>query len=187
MISRTPDAPARSMTASSMRDQHLAALEREPLLADVVFLQERLEELGCIQLVDDPPLLLGVELRAVPSGLHPVEQPLADTGVRDVHELHADRAAVSFAQDGDQLVERGITRVAELVVENALQVGLGQTECGGLEQLERLVARLELQGVEIGQVMAELAIGVDQPRHGGLRTSRVEIERSPAVALGLET
>ena len=48
------------------RDQHLAPLEREPLLADVVLLQERLEELGRVQLVDDPPLLPGVELRAVP-------------------------------------------------------------------------------------------------------------------------
>ena len=48
------------------RDQHLAPFEREPLLTDVMLLEERLEELGCIQLVDDPPLLLGVELRAVP-------------------------------------------------------------------------------------------------------------------------
>ncbi len=35
------------------RDQHLAAFEREPLLTDVVFLKERLEELGRVELVDD--------------------------------------------------------------------------------------------------------------------------------------
>ena len=58
------------------RDQHLAAFEREPLLADVMLLKKRLEQLGRVELQDDPPLLLGVELRAVPVRLHPFEQPL---------------------------------------------------------------------------------------------------------------
>ena len=69
-ISRTP-AGRPLDDGVEQRDQHLAPFEREPLLADVVFLEKRLEELGGIELVDNPPLLLGVELRAVAGRLHP--------------------------------------------------------------------------------------------------------------------
>ena len=45
------------------------------------------------------------KLRPVPGRLHPLEQPLADLGVADVHELDADRAAVGLAQNRDQLAQ----------------------------------------------------------------------------------
>ncbi len=102
-----------------------------------------------------------------------------------MHELDADRAAVGFTQNRDQLFERGVARVAQLVVENTLQVGLGQAERRRLEQLERVVPGLQLQGVEIGQVVAELAIGVDQARDGRLGASGVEIEVIAGRCLGL--
>ena len=41
------------------RDQRLAALEREPLLPDVLGLQERLERLGRVEPVQDVLLLVG--------------------------------------------------------------------------------------------------------------------------------
>ena len=43
------------------RDDRLAALEREPLLADVLGLQERLERLGRVEPAEDVQLLLAVE------------------------------------------------------------------------------------------------------------------------------
>ena len=64
------------------RDQHLAPFEREPLLPDVILVEERLEQLGGVQLEDDPPLLPDVEGRPVPRRLHPVQQPLADLRYR---------------------------------------------------------------------------------------------------------
>ena len=104
-ISWTPCAAGPLDDRVQERDQHLAPLEREPLLAHVVLVEERLEQLGHVQLVDDPPLLLDVERRPVAHRLHPLEQPLADLGVADVHELDADRAAIGLAQDRDQLAQ----------------------------------------------------------------------------------
>ena len=80
------------------RDQHLAPFEREPLLADIVRGQERLEQLGRIELVDDPPFLPQVEPRPVPDRLHPLLEPVADLGVADVHVLDADLAAIRRPQ-----------------------------------------------------------------------------------------
>ena len=62
-------------------------------------------------------------------------------------------------------------RVGELVVEHPVEVGLGQAERGGLEQLVGVAGRVELERVEVGQVMADLAIGVDQAGDAGLRTA----------------
>jgi hypothetical protein len=43
------------------RDGGLAALQAEPLLADELGLQEGLEDLGLVQLVQDPQVLLAGE------------------------------------------------------------------------------------------------------------------------------
>ena len=146
------------------RDQHLAPFEREPLLAHVVLVQEGLEQLGGVQLVDDPPLLLEVEARVVADRLHPVEQPVADVEVADVHELDADRPAVGLAEDAQQLAKGAVVVRAKLAVEDLVQVGLGEAKGGKLELLVRFRPRRQLERVEVGQVVAHLAVGVDQPR-----------------------
>ena len=151
------------------RDQHLAPFEREPLLADVVRVEERLEELGRVQLVDDPPLLPEVELRPVADRLHPLLEPVADLRVADVHVLDADLPAVRRPQRGDQLAQGGVGPVGHLVVELLVEVVLRQPERRQVEQLVRVARRVELQRVEVRQVMADLAIGVDQPGDLGLR------------------
>ena len=110
------------------RDEHLAAFEREPLLADVVGRQEGLEQLGGVELEDDPPLLPEVEARAVADRLHPLLQPLADLRVADVHVLDADLPAVGLAEDLDQLAEGGVRGVGQPVVEDPVEVGLGEPE-----------------------------------------------------------
>ena len=110
--------------------------------------------------------------RPVPGRLHPLEQPLADLDVADVHELDADRAAVRRPQDRDQLAQRALTALGEPVVENPVHVGVGQAKRRRLEEVERLAPRVELERVEVCQVMAGLAIGVDQPRDGRLCSGR---------------
>ena len=50
-ISRTPELRRPLDDRVEQRDQHLAPFEREPLLADVVRVQERLEQLGRVELV----------------------------------------------------------------------------------------------------------------------------------------
>ena len=45
----------------------------------------------------------------------------------------------------------------------------------------RLARRVELERVEVGQVVADLAVGVDQPGDGRLRPRGVQIDRRPAA------
>ena len=73
------------------RDERLAAFEREPLLADVLGVQELLEQLGLVERDEDAVLLLQAEREAVADRLHPLGQPVADVERVDVHELDADR------------------------------------------------------------------------------------------------
>ncbi len=78
------------------RHHGFGALQREPLLPDVLGLQERLERLGRVELRQDVLLLgrLGLGVRL----LDPLLQPFALVGFEDVHVLDADRAAVGVAQ-----------------------------------------------------------------------------------------
>ncbi len=78
------------------RNQHLPALERKPLLSRVVLLQEGLEQLGRVQFGDDPSFLLEIQLRPIPHRLHPVQKPLANLAIADMHEFDADRPAVGL-------------------------------------------------------------------------------------------
>jgi hypothetical protein len=61
---RAPSRPARRALQDlvEQRDERLAALEREALLADVLGLQERLEGLGLVELVEDAQLLVVARL-----------------------------------------------------------------------------------------------------------------------------
>ncbi len=57
-------------------------------------------------------------------------------GVADVHELDADRAAVGLAQDRDQLAQASNDPPStQRVVEDPVQVGLGQPERGRLQHV----------------------------------------------------
>ena len=60
-------------------------------------------------------------------------------------------------------------------------------KAGELQQLVRLAARAELERVEVGEVVAELAVGVDQPGDGRLRPCRVEVHRRRRRSAGLVT
>jgi len=52
-----------------------------------------------------------------------------------------------------------------------------------VEQLVRLATGVELEGIEVRQVVADLAIGVDQARHRGLRPRGVLIDVVPGHAV----
>ena len=82
-----------------------------------------------------------------------------------MHELDADRAAVGFPEDRDQLAQGAVIVRAELVVEDPVQVGLGEPKAESSSS-SCFAAAGELQGVEVGQVVADLAVGVDQPGDG---------------------
>ena len=143
------------------RDGGLAALEAEPLLADELGLQERLERLGLVELEQDPQLLLARRLRVRP--LHPLLDPLALLGIHDVHVLDAGRAAVGVAQDAEDVAQ--LHEAPALAAERAggeLAVEVPQRQAVRLHLEVGVAALAVLQRVGVGHQVAAHAVGVDQ-------------------------
>ena len=86
------------------RNQRLATLEAEALLADVLRLQEGFERLGLVELAQDAYLL--IVRRLLVRLLEPRLEPASLLGVLDVHVLDAHRAAVRVAQHTENLARQ---------------------------------------------------------------------------------
>ncbi len=158
-------------------DRRLAALEGEPLLADELRLQEGLEDLRLVELVEDPQVLL-----AWP-GLERTLEALLDPGallvVGDVHVLHADAAAVGAAQHGEDVAHRrDLAGVAAEAADRELAVEVPQRQAVVLDRQFRVAALPELQRVDVGHEVAEVAVGVDQAEDPGAARDRA----GPVVA-----
>jgi hypothetical protein len=82
-------------------DRRLAALQGEPLLSYELGLQECLEDLGLIELVEDPQVLLAWQGLMGP--LYSVLDPLALRRLLNVHVLDADGPAIGITQDAQDL------------------------------------------------------------------------------------
>ncbi len=86
-------------------------------------------------------------------------------------------------QGGEQLAKRGSGQPDEGIgVEGAIEVGFGQAELGQLQQRVRCLGLAER--IEVGQEMAEVAVGIDQADDADLGGLSVD---SPPMswALGL--
>ena len=86
------------------RDQALAALDAEPLLADPLGAEELLERLGRVEAVEDVALVLDLEL-LLALALDVLLDPALLLEVLDVHVLDADGAAVGVAQHPQDLAQ----------------------------------------------------------------------------------
>ncbi len=84
-------------------DRGLAALQGEPLLTDELGLQEGLEDLGLVQLVQDPQVFLARQ--PVGLALHRPLHPFALIAVGHVHVLDADGATVGVAQHVEDVAQ----------------------------------------------------------------------------------
>ena len=79
-----------------------------------------------------------------------------------MHVLDADGPAVGLAQGGEQLAQRGPRQAEERAgVEGAVEVGLGQAELGTVPG-SGCVGRRLAERVEVGEEVAEVAVGVDE-------------------------
>ncbi len=147
------------------RDGDLAALQPESLRRDVAPLAERLERLGLGELAQDGFLLRCAELGAPGRAFHLALDPGLLIGVLDVHELHAERAAIALAQDRQDLA-RSRRLAAEHVVDEdrPVHVGLGEA-VGRRIELGMRLRHLQPERVELGLKMA--AHPVDAHQHQG--------------------
>ena len=145
------------------RDEALAALEGEALLADVARVEVLLEALGSGQPVEDAALLVLRELGPRAGRLEPLLDPALLRRIVDVHELGADRAAVGLAQRADDVAQRRALE-AEEGVGRRVDVGVvafGEVVESGLELGDRR-ALLALERIEVGPARAEEAVRSDQ-------------------------
>ena len=162
------------------RDDGLGALEREPLLPNVLRLQERLEGLGGVELAQDV-LLLG-DGRLVVLDLDPFLQPLLLLGLEDVGVLHADVAAVRVAQQSEHVAQLLVLRAREPVdLEHAVEVP--QREPVGVDVEVGVAAEpglVQPQRVDVGHQVTAVAVRRDQLDDAGvLVEDRVGVVGAP--------
>ncbi len=147
-------------------DEALGPLQPEPLVAQVLRVQEPLEGLGGVEPFEDAPLV--VQRDVDPGALHLLLDPLLLVGLLDVHVLDADGAGVGVAQhpeDVDQLHRLGAGQAAG--GEGPLQVPDGQPVVDRVE-LDRRAGRLAAQRVEVGDEVAAHPVDVDELQDAGL-------------------
>ncbi len=106
------------------RDQRFAAVEAEALGAGEFQVAEFLEAFGLDQLRQDRARALAGEADLLVRTLDALLDPGLLRGVRDVHELDAERLAVGALADRDDLAQRRVFE-AEHVIEEDLAVEIG--------------------------------------------------------------
>ncbi len=145
------------------RDRDLAAFQTESLGGDVALLAERLERLGLGQLLQDGAFFAGVE-RGVPGrALDVALDPGFLLRILNMHELHADMAAVRLAQDAHDLPQcRGFA--AEHVVDENRPIHIGFGEAVRL-RIEFAVRRGDLQPQRIEPCLEMAANPIRSDQH----------------------
>ncbi|MBV6417509.1 MAG: hypothetical protein CMLOHMNK_02230 [Steroidobacteraceae bacterium] len=152
------------------RDQSIAALEREALLADVLGVQVALEAFGRRQLPEDVLFLPGAEPAEHAPRLEFVLQPQALFGIRYVRELRTDRAAVDVAQLRDDFAQRqarGDRPAAAAREEFGVEVGIRQAEVAELEYARQRPLH-EPERIERRDQVAAVRPDLHEARHRAL-------------------
>ena len=118
-------------------------------------MEDLLEALGLDQLLEDRHLALGRKDDLLVAALNALLQPALLLRIGDVHVLHADRAAVGAADDGEDLAQgRGLQTQHVVEEDRAVVVGLGEA-VGRRVQLAGVTRRHgNAERVEVGPQMA---------------------------------
>ena len=143
------------------RNHAFRAVQTEAFGAGVFYIEELLETLGRDQLVEDGLLAFRCEADRLVGAFDALLNPALLLGVRDMHELDAQRAAIRPLQNVGDQPHRSMFEAQHLVEKDRpVEIIVAETIGGGIEF--RLRGRfLELQWVEIGGEMAAHAIGAD--------------------------
>jgi hypothetical protein len=143
--------------------------------------EKTLEGFGRDDFFKDAALLFRREDGLVAVALHPVTEPAANGEVHDVHELHAQGAAVGFAEVGEDVAEGPRTAAAEGAgVEHAVEVGVGEAE-GGKGEIG-IFGGGQAQRVKMGEGMTKRPVGEEEVVKAGLGKHVTGRKGSGAVA-----
>ena len=151
------------------RHHRLGAVKAETLRTRIFRVQKILKAFRFDQLFQDRLLAFGGEGDVLVGSFNAVLDPGFLLRVRDMHELHRERAAICSLQDFQNFPQARCLK-AENVVDEYLpvHVGFGEAKARRIK-LGMLVFILQSKRVEFGQQMAANAIGADQHQ----RTQRI--------------
>ena len=179
-----PLAPGALDQLVQQRDQDLAALQGEALLPDIAGVQVGLDALGGGQQHQQPAAVLALQFGAGAVALQALLYPALLLGAGDVHVFGADLAAVDLLDQGDDVPQahpvRGIEGpgVEDLIQVRRLQVVVGRIEVGYLGPVA------QLERVQVGGLVAAVAVGVDQAQHRGLLLGGGRLQTGGAACRG---
>ncbi len=148
------------------RDDDFAALQGKALLAEKLAVQKGFEEGSFHQFAQDSDPSLLVERGAVARSLHPFPEPTALVRILDMHEFHADRAAVGLPQNLQDLPQGGALLGKPFGVEGRVLVRLLQAE--GFEAQKGVIAGAGVERIDAGLQMPKIAVAEDEGLNGRL-------------------
>ena len=148
-------------------DEGFAAFEREAFAA-VFGVEEILERLGLVEFAQDFAMQGGVAAEGLVAMFQFFQNPVADVGMLDVHELGPDRAAVNALQILDHVAQRHFFAVAENAGGNG-QVEVLLLEAQFLKGKQWVGAFENVERIEIRDGVSHVAVGIDQGFDAGLQ------------------
>ena len=170
--------------AVQQRDERLAALQREALVADVLRVQEALEALRLHQLLQDAPAgrRRPGRLRLRVDSIRSCSQSLRSGSAMYMYSTPM-VAAVGVAQDLQDLAQRRAVLAGQAVGDElAVQVPQREAVGGGVQVRVRRARGVE--GIEVGHQVAAHAVGVDELQDARLLLDLLVAARGPEEARG---
>jgi len=157
------DAAARAVLEDGVESGHegLGALEGKAFLANVLGVEEVLEVFGLEEFAQESDLEVAAGGRVVGAGFDALAQPVPDTDILDVHELETDGAGIDEAENVDHLAQHHhASAEQEAGGDGEIEVLFLEAEFAKAEK--GLVGALADEGIELGDSVADGAIGVDE-------------------------
>ena len=170
------------------RDQRLAAVKAEALGPHVFHMEELLEALGLDQLVQDRLAAFLGEADLLAVAFDPLLQPGCLLGVRDVHELQREGAAIGALHQLDDLADRGDLQAQHVVDEDRPVHVRGVEAVGRGVKLAQGRHLAHPQRVEIREQVAPDPVGADQHDRADAvenRAAQLFLGRGDALFIGL--